>query len=178
MVERQFASEASLRTALFHPDLHTGIEPGRRSSISCRLGPCFAGHTCCSFRGGVLDGRPGWIYATLQAIYEWQIVLKTRELAAAAEARPILQGPEDAKRPERDSAEARLYASATEQPTPAVADGTLLLADLRAHVGAQGELAPGRLAGRRLRWAGDCDRCAAVCCGTVTKGNHCRCCLF
>ena len=31
-------------------------------------------------RRGLLDGRPGLIYATLQAIYEYFIVLKTREL--------------------------------------------------------------------------------------------------
>lgn len=31
-------------------------------------------------QGGVLDGRPGLTYCTLQAIYEYQIVLKVREM--------------------------------------------------------------------------------------------------
>lgn len=35
-------------------------------------------------RGGILDGRAGLTYATLQAIYEYMIVLKTRELANVA----------------------------------------------------------------------------------------------
>ena len=30
-------------------------------------------------RGAFLDGRPGLTYARLQAIYEYMIVLKTRE---------------------------------------------------------------------------------------------------
>ena len=32
---------------------------------------------------GFLDGRAGFTYATLQAIYEYMIVLKTRELGRA-----------------------------------------------------------------------------------------------
>jgi len=34
-------------------------------------------------RGGFLDGRAGFTYAALQAIYEYMIVLKTRELSEA-----------------------------------------------------------------------------------------------
>jgi glycosyltransferase involved in cell wall biosynthesis len=34
-------------------------------------------------RRGFLDGRAGFTYAMLQSVYEWFIVLKTRELAAA-----------------------------------------------------------------------------------------------
>lgn len=37
-------------------------------------------------RGGLLDGRAGVTYSTLMAIYEYMIVLKTRELRRAAEA--------------------------------------------------------------------------------------------
>jgi glycosyltransferase involved in cell wall biosynthesis len=33
-------------------------------------------------RGGILDGRAGWSYAALQAIYEYLIILKYRELKA------------------------------------------------------------------------------------------------
>lgn len=36
------------------------------------------------FRGGFLDGRAGFTYANLQAIYEYMIVLKTRELEKSA----------------------------------------------------------------------------------------------
>ncbi len=32
------------------------------------------------FRCGFLDGRAGFAYANLQAIYEYMIVIKTREL--------------------------------------------------------------------------------------------------
>jgi glycosyltransferase involved in cell wall biosynthesis len=35
-------------------------------------------------RGAFLDGSAGWTYATLQAIYEYMIVLKTRELRERA----------------------------------------------------------------------------------------------
>jgi hypothetical protein len=35
-------------------------------------------------RGAFLDGRPGLTYARLQAIYEYMIVLKTRELRERA----------------------------------------------------------------------------------------------
>jgi hypothetical protein len=38
-------------------------------------------------RRAFLDGRPGLTYARLQAIYEYMIVLKTRELRAGADGR-------------------------------------------------------------------------------------------
>lgn len=37
---------------------------------------------------GFLDGRAGFTYATLQSLYEYMIVLKSREIAAAAAKRP------------------------------------------------------------------------------------------
>lgn len=36
------------------------------------------------YRKGILDGRAGFVYSTLQAFYEWLIVLKTEELRTAA----------------------------------------------------------------------------------------------
>jgi glycosyltransferase involved in cell wall biosynthesis len=35
------------------------------------------------YRKGILDGRAGFVYSTLQAFYEWLIVLKTEELRTA-----------------------------------------------------------------------------------------------
>ena len=43
-------------------------------------------------RGGVLDGKAGVIYATLQAVYEWQIVLKTREMLQEGLTAPVMEG--------------------------------------------------------------------------------------
>jgi hypothetical protein len=40
------------------------------------------------FKRGFLDGRAGFTYAVLQSIYEYMIVLKTRELAGGSAARP------------------------------------------------------------------------------------------
>ena len=54
------------------------------------------------FRAGFLDGRAGLTYAALQAIYEYMIVLKTRELANAAAPgndvrQPIREQPQKAR---------------------------------------------------------------------------------
>jgi glycosyltransferase involved in cell wall biosynthesis len=43
-------------------------------------------------RGAFLDGRPGLTYARLQAIYEYMIVLKTRELRERAEPEGRVRG--------------------------------------------------------------------------------------
>ena len=43
-------------------------------------------------RRAFLDGRPGLTYAQLQAIYEYMIVLKTRELREQA---ALESGPRD-----------------------------------------------------------------------------------
>ena len=39
-------------------------------------------------KGGFLDGRAGWTYCRLQAMYEWQICLKVRELQREARGLP------------------------------------------------------------------------------------------
>lgn len=44
------------------------------------------------FRLGLLDGRAGFTYAALQAIYEYMIVLKTRELESRLPAPPRVRG--------------------------------------------------------------------------------------
>ena len=45
-------------------------------------------------KGGFLDGRAGFMYAVLQSFYEYMIVLKTRELAAAKPAPGKAEAPE------------------------------------------------------------------------------------
>jgi hypothetical protein len=40
-------------------------------------------------RGGILDGRAGLAYSTLQAIYEYFIVLKTQEFLESNSIKPV-----------------------------------------------------------------------------------------
>lgn len=73
-----------LRTALFGPDFHTRrlhqkalfyLLPGR---------PLIKWLYMVLLRRALLDGRAGLTYATLQSIYEYLIVVKTRELSRKA----------------------------------------------------------------------------------------------
>jgi len=70
----------SLRTALFGPDFHT--RRLHQKALFYRLPgrPLIKWCYMMFVRGALLDGPAGVIYATLQAFYEYLIVLKTREL--------------------------------------------------------------------------------------------------
>ena len=81
VAERSFAADARWRTALFHKDFHTRRRAQKAIFYKLPARPLLRWAYLLFARGGVLDGRAGVIYATLQAVYEWQIVLKTRELA-------------------------------------------------------------------------------------------------
>lgn len=70
----------SLRAALRDPDFHT--RRLHQKALFYRL-PCRPLIKWCYMmfvRGAVLDGAAGIAYATLQSIYEYMIVLKTKEL--------------------------------------------------------------------------------------------------
>lgn len=78
---QQTLQNPSLSTALRHPDFHT--RRLHQKAIFYRLpGRPFLKWLYMVFlRGAILDGRAGLTYATLQSIYEYFIVLKTRELS-------------------------------------------------------------------------------------------------
>ena len=84
VAERSFRADASLRTALFHRDFHTRRRAQKAIFYRLPGRPLLRWVYLMFVRGGLLDGHAGIVYATLQAIYEWQIVLKTRELLAAS----------------------------------------------------------------------------------------------
>ena len=84
---RSYLPDARWRTALFDRDFHTRRRAQKAIFYKLPARPLLRWAYLMFARGGVLDGRAGMIYATLQAVYEWQIVLKTRELAAAGTAR-------------------------------------------------------------------------------------------
>ena len=91
VAERSFAGDASWKTALFHADFHTRRRAQKAIFYKLPARPLLRWAYLMFARGGVLDGRAGVIYATLQAMYEWQIVLKTRELMQGS-APEMLQG--------------------------------------------------------------------------------------
>ena len=72
--------QPSLRTALTARDFHE--RRLHQKAIFYRMPgrPLLKWLYMIFVRGAFLDGRPGLIYARLQAIYEYMIVLKTREL--------------------------------------------------------------------------------------------------
>jgi glycosyltransferase involved in cell wall biosynthesis len=76
----QGLANPSLRTALRDPDFHT--RRLHQKALFYRLPgrPIIKWCYMMFVRGAVLDGAAGVAYATLQAIYEYMIVLKTREL--------------------------------------------------------------------------------------------------
>lgn len=80
VAERSFMDDASLTTALFHNDLHRRRRAQKAIFYMLPGRPLLRWVYLLIARRGILDGKAGIIYATLQAIYEWQIVLKTREL--------------------------------------------------------------------------------------------------
>lgn len=81
VAERSFCDDASLRTALLHHDFHTRRRAQKAIFYLMPGRPLLRWAYLMFVRGGVLDGKAGLVYATLQAMYEWQIVLKTREMA-------------------------------------------------------------------------------------------------
>jgi hypothetical protein len=77
---QQGLRDPSLRTALAGPDFHA--RRLHQKALFYRLPgrPLIKWCYMMFLRGAVLDGAAGITYATLQSIYEYMIVLKTREL--------------------------------------------------------------------------------------------------
>jgi glycosyltransferase involved in cell wall biosynthesis len=80
IVRNQGLQNPSLITALRHPDFHT--RRLHQKAIFYRLPgrPLLKWLYMVCVRGAILDGAAGLTYATLQAFYEYLIVLKTKEL--------------------------------------------------------------------------------------------------
>jgi glycosyltransferase involved in cell wall biosynthesis len=80
IVNQQGLKEPSLRKALRDPDFHT--RRLHQKALFYRLPgrPLIKWGYMMFLRGAILDGAAGTTYATLQSIYEYMIVLKTKEL--------------------------------------------------------------------------------------------------
>jgi glycosyltransferase involved in cell wall biosynthesis len=70
----------SLRTALSDPDFHARRLHQKALFYKLPARPLLKWLYLAIYHGGLLDGAAGLAYATLQAFYEYLIVLKTREL--------------------------------------------------------------------------------------------------
>ncbi len=80
VAERSYRADASWRLALFGRDFHQRRRAQKSIFYSLPARPLVRWLYILLYRRGVLDGYPGFTYATLQAFYEYLIVLKTREL--------------------------------------------------------------------------------------------------
>ena len=92
VADRSFTTDASLRTAFFHRDFHTRRRAQKAIFYLLPGRPLLRWAYLMFVRKSVLDGKAGLIYATLQAMYEWQIVLKTREMLAGGKAAAGIAG--------------------------------------------------------------------------------------
>ncbi len=79
-----FAGEVSWTKALFARDFNVKHAARKAVFYSLPGRPLLRWAYLMFYRGGILDGRAGFIYSTLQAFYEWLIILKTRELRVAS----------------------------------------------------------------------------------------------
>jgi glycosyltransferase involved in cell wall biosynthesis len=80
IVRQQGLQNPSLRTALRDPDFHTRRLHQKALFYRMPGRPLIKWLYMMFLRGAILDGAAGVTYATLQSIYEYFIVLKTREL--------------------------------------------------------------------------------------------------
>ncbi len=90
VAEGSFREDCSWNTALFGEDFHRRRRAQKAIFYCLPCRPMLRWAYLMFYRGALLDGHAGWVYAALQTIYEYLIVLKTRELtrglAAAARA--------------------------------------------------------------------------------------------
>jgi glycosyltransferase involved in cell wall biosynthesis len=80
VVSRIGEQHASLRAALFGKDFHARRVAQKALFYRMPARPLVKWLYLLLARGAILDGRAGITYANLQAIYEYMIVVKTREL--------------------------------------------------------------------------------------------------
>ena len=80
IVRREGLQRPTLRAALTHPDFHTRRLHQKALFYRMPARPLIKWCYMMFVRGAILDGAAGVTYATLQALYEYLIVLKTKEL--------------------------------------------------------------------------------------------------
>ena len=80
IVRQQGLQDPSVRAALGHADFHTRRLHQKALFYRMPGRPLIKWCYMMFVRGAILDGTAGVTYATLQSIYEYMIVLKTREL--------------------------------------------------------------------------------------------------
>jgi glycosyltransferase involved in cell wall biosynthesis len=80
IVRQQGLQNPSLRTALRHADFHTRRLHQKALFYRMPGRPLIKWCYMMFLRGAILDGAAGITYATLQSIYEYMIVIKTKEL--------------------------------------------------------------------------------------------------
>ena len=80
VAEKQFSTHASLRVALTEKDFHRRRVAQKAIFYRLPLRPLIRWFYILIVRRGIMDGYAGFTYATLQALYEYMIVLKTKEL--------------------------------------------------------------------------------------------------
>jgi hypothetical protein len=78
-----FADEVSWKKALFASDFNERHAARKAVFYSLPGRPLMRWAYLMFYRRGLLDGRAGFVYSTLQAFYEWLIVLKTAEIRRA-----------------------------------------------------------------------------------------------
>jgi glycosyltransferase involved in cell wall biosynthesis len=78
--ERKGRSRLSIRKALTAPDFHERRYHQKQLFYRLPMRPLIKFFGLYIGRGGFLDGYPGFTYSVLQAIYEYMIVLKVREI--------------------------------------------------------------------------------------------------
>ena len=77
---QQGLTNPSLQKALRDPDFHTRRLHQKALFYKLPGRPIIKWTYMMLVRGAILDGPAGWTYSTLQSIYEYLIVLKTKEL--------------------------------------------------------------------------------------------------
>ena len=83
VANRTGKAKVSLRRALFERDFHRRRYQQKELFYHLPMRPLAKFFALYVAKRGFLDGRAGFTYATLQAMYEYMIVLKTRELERA-----------------------------------------------------------------------------------------------
>jgi len=84
-----FAHDASLHQALFGHDFHTRRIAQKAIFYQLPGRPIIKWLYMMFFRGAVLDGQAGIMYATLQSLYEYLIEIKHRELLRRRSNKPL-----------------------------------------------------------------------------------------
>jgi len=89
LAEGNFVHDASLHQALFGPDFHTRRIAQKAIFYQLPGRPIIKWLYMMFFRGAVLDGHAGVMYATLQSLYEYLIEIKHRELLRRRTNKPL-----------------------------------------------------------------------------------------